>query len=66
MEIVNKDYFFQETGVVMTNKNIFNLIFLFMKTILLDDFLLDQDFYISEAEAGKIFVYPTDTIYGIG
>lgn len=50
----------------MTNKNIFNLIFLFMKTILLDDFLLDQDFYISEAEAGKIFVYPTDTIYGIG
>jgi tRNA A37 threonylcarbamoyladenosine synthetase subunit TsaC/SUA5/YrdC len=27
--------------------------------------LQQQDFYISEANAGKIFVYPTDTIYGI-
>jgi len=37
-----------------------------MKTILLEDFLHHQDFYIDEAKAGKIFVYPTDTIYGIG
>ena len=31
----------------------------------LETFLDSQDFYISEAKAGKIFVYPTDTIYGI-
>lgn len=31
----------------------------------LEAFLDNQDFYISEAQAGKIFVYPTDTIYGI-
>jgi len=37
-----------------------------MKTVLLDDFLLHQEFYINEAKTGKIFVYPTDTIYGIG
>jgi tRNA A37 threonylcarbamoyladenosine synthetase subunit TsaC/SUA5/YrdC len=37
-----------------------------MKIISLNDFLQQQDFYISEAEAGKIFVYPTDTVYGIG
>lgn len=37
-----------------------------MKTILLEDFLQHKDFYIDEAKAGKIFVYPTDTIYGIG
>lgn len=37
-----------------------------MKIILLEDFLHHQDFYIDEAKAGKIFVYPTDTIYGIG
>ena len=37
-----------------------------MKTISLDDFLNHQEFYINEAKAGKIFVYPTDTIYGIG
>ncbi len=37
-----------------------------MKIISLNNFLTDMDFYISEAEAGKIFVYPTDTIYGIG
>jgi tRNA A37 threonylcarbamoyladenosine synthetase subunit TsaC/SUA5/YrdC len=36
-----------------------------MKTISLEEFLQQQDFYISEANAGKIFVYPTDTIYGI-
>lgn len=37
-----------------------------MKTISLEEFLQQQDFYISEANAGKIFVYPTDTTYGIG
>lgn len=36
-----------------------------MKTILLDEFLHHKEFYINEAKAGKIFVYPTDTIYGI-
>jgi len=36
-----------------------------MKIITLDDFLQQQDFYITEAKANKIFVYPTDTIYGI-
>ena len=37
-----------------------------MKIILLDEFIQNKDFYIAEAKAGKIFVYPTDTIYGIG
>lgn len=37
-----------------------------MKTIALEEFLQHQDFYAQEAEAGKVFVYPTDTIYGIG
>jgi len=36
-----------------------------MQTITLETFLNNQDFYISEAKAGKIFIYPTDTIYGI-
>jgi L-threonylcarbamoyladenylate synthase len=37
-----------------------------MKTITKDEFLEDSDFYSSEVKEGKIFVYPTDTIYGIG
>jgi tRNA A37 threonylcarbamoyladenosine synthetase subunit TsaC/SUA5/YrdC len=37
-----------------------------MKIIQLDAFLTQKDVYIAEAKAGKIFVYPTDTIYGIG
>ncbi len=37
-----------------------------MKIISLNDFLQQQDFFIAEAEMGKIFVYPTDTVYGIG
>lgn len=36
------------------------------KIITLDEFLANTDFFIAEAKAGKIFVYPTDTIYGIG
>ena len=36
-----------------------------MKYISLNDFLQQQDLYIAEARAGKIFVYPTDTVYGI-
>ena len=36
-----------------------------MKIIQLDDFLSQKDIYIAEAKAGKTFVYPTDTIYGI-
>jgi len=40
---------------------------LFMqKKITLQTFLENMDFFIAEAKAGKIFVYPTDTIYGIG
>lgn len=36
------------------------------KIIALDEFLINIDFFIAEAKVGKIFVYPTDTIYGIG
>jgi tRNA A37 threonylcarbamoyladenosine synthetase subunit TsaC/SUA5/YrdC len=36
-----------------------------MKTIQLNNFLHQQDFFIAEAKAGKLFVYPTDTVYGI-
>jgi tRNA A37 threonylcarbamoyladenosine synthetase subunit TsaC/SUA5/YrdC len=36
------------------------------KNITLQTFLENIDFFIAEAKAGKIFVYPTDTIYGIG
>ena len=37
-----------------------------MKIITLTDFLDNKRFYLSEAKTNKIFVYPTDTIYGIG
>lgn len=37
-----------------------------METISLDQFCKQQDKYVQEAKAGKIFIYPTDTIYGIG
>ena len=36
-----------------------------MKIIQLNDFLQQQDFFITEAKAGKLFIYPTDTVYGI-
>ena len=29
------------------------------------DFIENIDFYVSEAKAWKVFIYPTDTIYGI-
>lgn len=35
------------------------------RIISLETFLADSDFFIAEAKAGKIFVYPTDTVYGI-
>ncbi len=37
-----------------------------MKIITKEEFLENKEFYISEMKKGKIFVYPTDTIYGIG
>lgn len=37
-----------------------------MKYISLEEFLNHKEYYINEAKAGKIFVYPTDTVYGIG
>ena len=37
-----------------------------MKTITLSYFLNNIPFFLDEAKKGKIFVYPTDTVYGIG
>lgn len=37
-----------------------------MKTITKKEFLEKKEFFLEEIEKGKIFVYPTDTIYGIG
>jgi L-threonylcarbamoyladenylate synthase len=31
-----------------------------------EDFLARKEFFISEILKGKVFIYPTDTIYGIG
>jgi tRNA A37 threonylcarbamoyladenosine synthetase subunit TsaC/SUA5/YrdC len=36
-----------------------------MKIINYSDFENEQDFYLQEALNEKIFIYPTDTIYGI-
>jgi tRNA A37 threonylcarbamoyladenosine synthetase subunit TsaC/SUA5/YrdC len=36
-----------------------------MRIIPLQEFLDNEVFYIQEVQAGKIFVYPTDTVYGI-
>lgn len=37
-----------------------------MKIINRDELLNNKSFYIKEILIGKIFIYPTDTIYGIG
>tara|TARA_Y100000034_G_C6890367_1_gene409444 strand:+ start:1687 stop:2259 length:573 start_codon:yes stop_codon:yes gene_type:complete len=37
-----------------------------MKIISKEEFLKEKEFYIGEMLKGKIFIYPTDTIYGIG
>lgn len=36
-----------------------------MVILSLDDFLKNIDFFIQEAKSWKIFIYPTDTVYGI-
>ena len=37
-----------------------------MKIISKEEFLEDLKFYLGEIKKGKVFVYPTDTVYGIG
>lgn len=37
-----------------------------MKIISRKDFEKNKEFYLSQIRDGKIFIYPTDTIYGIG
>jgi tRNA A37 threonylcarbamoyladenosine synthetase subunit TsaC/SUA5/YrdC len=37
-----------------------------VKQTTLTEFITNQSFYLDEAKAGKIFVYPTNTIYWIG
>ena len=37
-----------------------------MKILTKEEFLDKEEFYHKEIEKGKIFVYPTDTIYGLG
>src|SRR3989344_7693393 len=37
-----------------------------MKVIKKEAFLKNKEFYIKEMKLGKIFIYPTDSIYGIG
>jgi len=37
-----------------------------MQKISLQQFLENKPFFIQEAKSGKIFIYPTDTVYGIG
>ena len=37
-----------------------------MKQVSKDQFLEDIDFYVKEMKSGKIFIYPTDTLFGIG
>jgi L-threonylcarbamoyladenylate synthase len=37
-----------------------------MKVVKKKEFLENIDFYINEINDGKIFIFPTDTIYGIG
>lgn len=37
-----------------------------MRTITKDEFLLNKDFYLKDIREGKIYIHPTDTIYGLG
>ncbi|MFH1290609.1 MAG: Sua5/YciO/YrdC/YwlC family protein, partial [Nanoarchaeota archaeon] len=37
-----------------------------MKILDKDQFLEQESFFLGEIKNGKIFIYPTDTIYGIG
>ena len=37
-----------------------------MRIINKEEFMLEKDFFIKEIKRGAIFIYPTDTIYGIG
>ncbi|MFT7615819.1 MAG: L-threonylcarbamoyladenylate synthase [Candidatus Woesearchaeota archaeon] len=37
-----------------------------MKTISKKEFLEQEDLYLGKIKSGTIFIYPTDTIYGIG
>jgi tRNA A37 threonylcarbamoyladenosine synthetase subunit TsaC/SUA5/YrdC len=37
-----------------------------MQTLSLQQFEKQHDFFVGEALQNKIFVYPTDTLYGIG
>ena len=37
-----------------------------MKVLTRQQILKNEEFYIKEIKKGKIFIYPTDTIYGIG
>ena len=37
-----------------------------MKVVSKDDVLENKDFYLDEIKSGKIFIYPTDTVLGIG
>lgn len=37
-----------------------------MEIITKNQFLKNKEFYFQEIQKGKIFVYPTDTIYGVG
>jgi L-threonylcarbamoyladenylate synthase len=37
-----------------------------MKILTKKQFLENKEFYIKEIISGKVFIYPTDTIYGIG
>lgn len=39
---------------------------LFVKIVPLEEFMQQYDFFVEEAKKWKIFIYPTDTIYGIG